>query len=114
MEFKPLSGREYPRFSAVKTFFRLPVAELDGGFDVALFGVPFDGGVSYRPGARFAPSSVREISSLGRGFHWSRAENLWAKKNFADFRLPVTMPMIEGVFFPTIASKSRMDWIIPA
>ncbi len=69
MDYKPLSGREFPRFSAIKTFFRLPVVDLSSDYDVALFGVPFDGGASYRPGARFAPSQVREASSLGRGFH---------------------------------------------
>ncbi len=54
-EFQPLSGREFPRFSGIKTFFRLPLATVDQKFDVALFGVPYDGGVSYRPGPRFAP-----------------------------------------------------------
>jgi guanidinopropionase len=82
--YKPLSGREFPRFSAIKTFFRLPVADLSEEFDIALFGTPYDGGVSYRPGARFAPSLVRECSSLGRGFHMSRAISLFEKLSFAD------------------------------
>ena len=84
MEYKPLSGREFPRFSQVKTFFRLPWAELEEPFDVALFGIPFDGGVSYRPGARFAPTSVREMSSLGRGYHWSRDMAIFEKLKVAD------------------------------
>lgn len=84
MEFQPLSGREFPRFSAIKTFFRLPIATIDEAFEVALFGVPFDGGVSYRPGARFAPTRVRESSSLGRGFHWARGEQLLTKLKCAD------------------------------
>lgn len=82
--YKPLSGREFPRFSAIKTFFRLPVADLREDFDVALFGTPYDGGVSYRPGARFAPTLVRECSSLGRGFHMSRAMSLFEQLTFAD------------------------------
>ena len=72
MEYKPLSGREFPRFSAIKTFFRLPHVDTDKDYDVGIVGVPYDGGVSYRPGARFAPTRIREMSSLGRGFHWSR------------------------------------------
>lgn len=84
MDFKPLSGREFPRFSAIKTFFRLPHAELKHKFDVALFGIPFDGGVSYRPGARFAPASLREVSSLGRGYHWTRGVNWSEKLKVAD------------------------------
>lgn len=82
--YKPISGREFPRFSAIKTFFRLPIAQIDEAFDVALFGTPYDGGVSYRPGARFAPSQIREASSLGRGFHMSRGVSLFEKLKFAD------------------------------
>jgi len=84
MEFKPLSGREQPRFASIKTFFRLPHVDMSEGFDVALVGVPYDGGVSYRPGARFGPSRVREVSSLGRGFHWSRAINIFNELKVAD------------------------------
>jgi len=83
-EYKPLSGREFPRFSGIKTFFRLPIAEIQDPFDVALFGIPYDGGVSYRPGARFAPSLVREVSSLGRGFHMTRAISVFDKLKVAD------------------------------
>ncbi len=82
--FQPLSGREFPRFSGIKTFFRLPIAQIHENFDVALFGTPYDGGVSYRPGARFAPSLVRECSSLGRGFHMTRALSLFETTRFAD------------------------------
>lgn len=84
MEYKPLSGREFPRFSAIKTFFRLPVAKSSEKFDLALFGIPFDGAASYRPGSRFAPSAVREASSLGRGFHMSRAIQVFEKLKIAD------------------------------
>lgn len=91
--YKPLSGRDFPRFSTIKTFFRLPVAELSEPYDVALFGVPFDGGVSYRPGARFAPSFVREISSLGRGFHMSRELAVFEKLKVADVGDCPTVPI---------------------
>src|SRR6185503_8189777 len=36
--------------------------------DVLLTGVPFDGGSSFRPGARLGPRAVRDASSLARGF----------------------------------------------
>lgn len=84
MDYKPLSGREFPRFSQVKTFFRLPWVDINSDYDLALFGIPFDGGVSYRPGARFAPSQVRELSSLGRGYHWSRDLSVFEKLKVAD------------------------------
>ncbi|MGE4131941.1 MAG: agmatinase [Bdellovibrionales bacterium] len=93
MEFKPLSGREFPRFSAVQTFFRLPQAPLDGAFDVALVGVPFDGGVSYRPGARFAPAKVREMSALGRAYNWGRAMDVFERIKVADVGDCSTVPI---------------------
>jgi agmatinase len=55
-----------PRFGQIATFMLLPAAETPAGLDVALLGVPYDGGVSYRTGARFGPRAVREQSSLIR------------------------------------------------
>jgi len=55
-----------PRFGQVATFMLLPLAEGPAGLDVALLGVPYDGGVSYRTGARFGPRAVRDQSSLIR------------------------------------------------
>lgn len=93
MEFKPLSGREFPRFSAVKTFFRLPQAALKDGFEVGIVGVPYDGGVSYRPGQRFAPTRVREMSALGRAYHWSRGEDIFENLKVADAGDCPTVPI---------------------
>ena len=93
MEYKQLSGREFPRFSAIKTFFRLPCVALDADYEVGIFGIPYDGAVSYRPGARFAPSKVREVSSLGRGFHMSRMENFFEKLKVADIGDCPTVPI---------------------
>jgi agmatinase len=55
-----------PRFGQIATFMLLPAAETPGELDVALLGVPYDGGTSYRSGARFGPRAVREQSSLIR------------------------------------------------
>jgi agmatinase len=55
-----------PRFGQVATFMLLPQAPSAAGLDVALLGIPYDGGTSYRPGARFGPRAVREQSSLIR------------------------------------------------
>jgi agmatinase len=44
----------------------LPEVRDAGALDVALVGIPYDGGTSYRPGARFGPRSIREQSSLIR------------------------------------------------
>ena len=84
MKYEPISGRDLPRFSGIKTFFRLPHVEKTADYDIGLIGVPFDGGLSYRPGARFAPSHVREASSLGRGYNWARGQHIWSQKKVAD------------------------------
>ena len=58
-----------PRFGQPATFMLLPAVPSAENLDVALLGVPYDGGVSYRPGARFGPRAVREQSSLIRTWH---------------------------------------------
>ena len=67
-DFRPLSAREVPRFAGVSTFLRLPVHDEPADLDVMICGVPFDGGTTFRPGARFGPRAVRVASALGRGF----------------------------------------------
>jgi agmatinase len=55
-----------PRFGQIATFMLLSAADSPAGLDVALLGVPYDGGTSYRTGARFGPRAIREQSSLIR------------------------------------------------
>ncbi len=54
-------------------FFRLPAAPLSAGLPsgagAVLLGVPYDGGTTYRPGARLAPFEVRRVSALVQGYH---------------------------------------------
>ena len=65
-DFKPPDAFVSPRFGQIATFMRLPHSKDVGAFEVALLGIPFDGGTSYRTGARFGPRAVREQSSLIR------------------------------------------------
>ena len=58
-----------PRFAGAPTFARLPrIDEVDQA-DIAVVGVPFDAGTSYRPGARFGPAHIRESSRLLRPYN---------------------------------------------
>ena len=54
-------------------FFRLPVAPVERGVSpgvgAVILGVPYDGGTTYRPGARLAPFEVRRVSALVQGYH---------------------------------------------
>jgi len=116
MDFIPLSGRDFPRFSAIRTFFRLPAASLDQEFDTAILGIPFDGGLSYRPGARFAPASIRDISSLGRAYHWNHDVNVFKKMRCADvgdckiipLSLEKSYELIENHVTQILSSKKRL------
>src|SRR5207245_9062872 len=56
-------------FGQIATFMLLPHAETARDLDVALLGIPYDGGTSYRTGARFGPRAVREQSSLIRSWN---------------------------------------------
>ena len=58
-----------PRFAGPATFARLPRIDEVSDVNVAIVGVPFDAGVSYRPGARFGPTHVRESSRLLRPYN---------------------------------------------
>ena len=58
-----------PRYGGPATFARLPRIDEVERADVAIVGVPFDTGVSYRPGARFGPMHVRAASRLLRPYH---------------------------------------------
>ena len=49
---QPISGTKVPRFAGPSTFARLPELRDVGRCDVAIVGIPFDAGTSYRPGAR--------------------------------------------------------------
>ncbi|MGP4094061.1 agmatinase [Nonomuraea sp. KM90] len=69
MNTGPVDSSKVPRFAGPATFARLPRLDQVGRADVAVVGVPFDTGVSYRPGARFGPAAVREASRLLRPYH---------------------------------------------
>jgi len=61
-------GEKYrPRYSGVATFMRRPLREEPEeweGVEVGLIGVPFDGAVTNRPGARHGPRHLRDQSTL--------------------------------------------------
>ena len=58
-----------PRYSEIATFMRAPLVRDPAEVDIALIGVPFDGGVTNRPGARHGPREIRNMSSLMRSIH---------------------------------------------
>jgi agmatinase len=65
----PQDAATVPRYSGLSSFARLPRLADVTVCDVAVLGVPFDSGTSYRPGARFGPAHVREASRLLRPYN---------------------------------------------
>jgi agmatinase/guanidinopropionase len=62
-------GAELQPFAGITSFMRCPVTRALDGVDVAIVGVPFDGGTSYRSGTRFGPRKIREASLLLWGYN---------------------------------------------
>ena len=80
----PLDSSRVPRFAGFATFARLPRIDQVERADVAVVGVPFDSGVSYRPGARFGPAAVREASRLLRPYHPELDVSPFAERQVVD------------------------------
>jgi agmatinase len=77
-------GRVRPRFVGPDTFARLPRLQDVERARVAVLGVPFDAGVSYRPGARFGPQAIRAGSKLLRAYHQGLDVSPWSSDQVAD------------------------------
>jgi len=80
----PLDASQTPRFAGLSTFARLPRIDEVTHVDVAVLGVPFDSGVSYRPGARFGPSHIRDSSRLLRPYNPAQDVEPFASQQVVD------------------------------
>lgn len=81
----PVDSSRVPRFAGPATYARLPrLDEVGGTADVAVVGVPFDTGVSFRPGARFGGNAIREASRLLRPYNPAQDASPFALAQVAD------------------------------
>jgi agmatinase len=80
----PVDATVVPRYAGPATFARLPRIDEVSRADVAVLGVPFDSGVSYRPGARFGPGHIRESSRLLRPYNPALDTSPFAGQQVAD------------------------------
>ena len=82
---QPVSGTIVPRFAGPSTFARLPELRDVSRCDIAILGIPFDAGTSYRPGARFGPQSIRQASRhLRTQYHPSYDTEPFVEQQVAD------------------------------
>ncbi len=68
-DFRPLDSSQVPRYAGPVSFFRLPQTADPAPLDIAVVGVPWDGGTTNRPGPRHAPRELRNQSMLIRPYH---------------------------------------------
>ncbi|WP_456697534.1 agmatinase [Aeromicrobium sp. P5_D10] len=80
----PVDSSKVPRFSGAATFARLPRLDQVERADINVVGIPFDSGVSYRPGARFGPAHIREASRLLRPYNPAQDVSPFAVQQVAD------------------------------
>jgi len=80
----PVDATRVPRYAGPGTFARLPRIDEVSRADVAILGVPFDSGVSYRPGARFGPGHIRNSSKLLRPYNPAQDVHPFGVQQVAD------------------------------
>ena len=82
---QPVIGTKVPRYAGPNTFARLPELRDVESCDVAIVGIPFDAGTSYRPGARFGPQSIRQASRhLRTNYHPNYDAEPFVEQQVAD------------------------------
>jgi agmatinase len=112
----PIDPLEVPRYAGPGTFARLPRREDVDVCDVAVLGIPFDSGVTYRPGARFGPQAVRAASRLLRAYHAALDVQPFAEQQVADtgdvactpFDIAEAITQIEAAADDVLAGASRL------
>jgi agmatinase len=107
----PPDAMEVPRFAGPDTFARLPRLDQVDRAGVAVIGIPFDSGVSYRPGARFGPQGVRAGSKLLRPYHPALDVHPWREQQVADAGDVATNPfdIVAAVGQVEVAAKSLLQ-----
>ena len=90
--YEPVDALQSPRYSGPRTFGRLPHLETTDGVDVALFGIPWDSGTSFRPGARFGPEAVRSASALLRPYNPAQDVTVFGGLSCVDHGDAPTVP----------------------
>lgn len=112
----PIDSTKSPRYAGFTTFARLPRVDEVERADMGVVGVPFDSGVTYRPGARFGPNHIRQSSRLLRPYNPSLDVEPFAAKQIVDvgditanpFDLQEAISSIETSANELLKSHSRL------
>lgn len=89
------SRGELPHFAGINSFMKAPYVEDSrtvGRYDATVLGVPFDGGTTFRPGARFGPQGIRKISALYTPYNYELGVDLREQMTLCDAGDVFTIP----------------------
>ena len=92
MMYEPPDALLAPRFTGPRTYARLPHVTDLAGVDCAVFGMPWDGGASFRPGARFGPEAIRSASGMIRTYHADQRVQVFGAISAIDYGDAPTVP----------------------
>lgn len=84
-KYTQLDAQKIPRYVGINTFMRLPYVQTTEDIDYAIVGLPYDTSCNYRPGARFGPASIREISALLRPYNVALGVNIMEELSGVDY-----------------------------
>jgi agmatinase len=90
--YEPWNALEAPRFTGPRTFARLPVVKDLDGVAAAIFGVPWDGGTSFRSGTRFGPEAIRSASGMIRTYNPVQRVQVFGALSCVDYGDAPTAP----------------------
>ncbi|MPY98306.1 MAG: agmatinase [Actinophytocola sp.] len=103
----PVDATQIPRYAGETTFARLPrLADLSDA-DALIWGVPFDSGVTYRPGARFGPNHIRQSSRLLRPYNPALDVAPFGRQQIADAGDSGVNPFNIGEAITSIETAAR-------
>ncbi len=92
MMHQPPDALLAPRFTGPRTYARLPHLQDLDGVDCAVFGMPWDGGASFRPGARFGPEAIRSASGMIRTYNAEQGVQVFGELSTIDYGDAPTVP----------------------
>jgi agmatinase len=90
--YEPWDALKAPRFTGPRTYARLPYVKELEDVHAAVFGIPWDGGASFRGGARFGPEGVRSASGMIRTYNPVQKVQVFGALSTIDYGDAPTAP----------------------
>src|SRR5438552_7080577 len=90
--YEPWNALEAPRFTGPRTYARLPYIKSLDAVECAVFGMPWDGGASFRSGARFGPEAIRSASGMIRTYNPVQKVQVFGAISSIDYGDAPTVP----------------------